>query len=501
MKHNKTIVLFLFLFIPLFSLKALEKEETAKLSLSSINLTDKKSSWDVGICEMKDKGILPAHYSILKTLPNLFYEKLLLCQYHQLKEEEQKAILDRFFEEAILTKQQELSKAQKEFDKLFFSREEISNAKADKQKSIREIFLRIEELKLAREKSFLYSIEAQKKVKLMPEKDESSFFPALTGSPKEFMEEKSLDMLISGEVEYIQGFFYYQIQLHSRYEKEPLLQIKNGGTLNDLPALVSKELSPFIEKILGRAWANVTIETWPMSATIRFNDGEKGVGILNRIYLLPGHYKVRLDAHGYISEEIDLVLEPNEEASHTIRMQKDLGKPIVIQTFPAQVDLYFSSEWKGKTPLLVEDAGVGEPFILRKENFSDFYGNMNDYENISSEIINIDLNSSIYINDTLLKSKRKDLYDSLTMMAVGVPFFLFGFSYDEKWKEFQGKLPSSPFVPSGKGGFTFDKKNFDVQRTLSGLTLLNQAGLSLFISSAINLIIDMVEYVELFDKM
>lgn len=500
MKINKLCAVSFFLLFLLSPLCSQEKEDS-KIPLSSVKLKDQKSFWNIGICEMKDKGIAPAHYNILKTLPNLFYEKLLLCVSHRLTEKEQGSLLKTLFEEEIRSKQQELSRSQKELDKLFFSRNDVSNEKINKQKSIREIFLRIDELKLAKQRFSFYEIENEKKIKLLPEGGESSFFPSLNREPGDFMEENSLDMLIFGEVESIQGFFYYTIRLCSRYEKEPLLEIRNGGTLNDLPNLVSKELSSFIEKVLGRPWANVTIETWPMSATIRFNDGEKGVGILNRIYILPGRYKFRLDAPGYISEEIDLVLEANEEASHSIRMQKDVSNPMVIQTFPAQVDVYFSSEWKGKTPLLVEDAGVGEPFILRREGFSDYYGNMNDYERLSSTLINIEMNSSIYINDDLLKSKRADLYDSLTMMAVGVPLFLFGFSYDEKWKSFQSSQPPLPFIPSGRGGFSFDKKFFDIQRTRSGLNLLNQAGLSLFISSAINLIIDMVEYVELFDKM
>ncbi len=247
--------------------------------------------------------------------------------------------------------------------------------------------------------------------------------------------------------------------------------------------------------VLGRPWASLFLETFPLSATIAFNDGANGVGIINRIYIDPATYLVRLNAPGFIAEEVEVILQPNEEASFSLRMQTDIASPVVLQSFPSGADVYLSSEWKGKTPLLLENAGVSEPFVVRKDNFSDYYGSIEDIEN---SILNFELHSSRFVNEDLFELKRKDMYNSITMLVVGVPFFLFGFAYDEKWKAIQDTdFPANnPIL-----GNRFQQSYFNISTTRNSLALLSQSGIAVFGIGIVNMFVDMIEYVAVYDKM
>lgn len=471
------------------------------LELSSLSLSDPRATWNVGFCQFKAIEVAPHHTNLLKTIPNLIYQKLSNCSDHILTEKEKLFILENIFNEAIRSNQKQISNLQKEIDLLFFDRTQNESTKTSKQKSMRELFLKNDDLLKAMENLEFYKIEDKKKVEFVSASSEDFLFPSLIQTPTEFMQEKKLDMLVSGEVEEVEGYIYFTAAIYSCYSDEPLTKFTKGAASNEVQNIIEASCQQMIEALLGRSWASVTIETMPMSATIRFSDGERGVGIIERIFINPGFYKIRLDAPGFISEEIELSLSGYDELSYSFTMQKDVLNPIVVQTFPSGADLYLSSQWKGKTPLLVEDAGIGEPFIIRKEGFGDFYGNMSDYEKLVAPLVDFDLKSSLYLSENLLQAKRDDLYNSLTMMAVSVPFFLFGLSYDKKWDEFESTISSNPLNYATSGKQRFDKKFFDVKGTRGGLAFINQTGLTLFVVSIINLFIDMVEYVQIYDKM
>lgn len=489
--------------VPLFFFSAISlfAQTNEGLALSSLSLSDPRAKWSVGFCQFQSIALSPSHSNLLKTIPNLIYQKLSNCKEHILTQEEKLFLLENIFDAAIRENQKQLSALQKEIDLLFFNRSDTVSTKTTKQKSIRELFLKIDELTKAKENIDLYTIEPIKQVEFISASGEDFLFPSLIQKPTEFMRDKKLDMFITGVVEEIEGYIYFTASLYSCYSDNPIVEFTSGALANEVQSIIEKSCQKMIEQLLGREWASVTVEAQPFSASIRFNDGERGVGIVERIYIKPGQYKIRLDAPGYISEEIELNLNMYDELSYSFTMQKDLINPIVVQTIPNNADFYLSSQWKGKTPLLIEDAGIGEPFILRKDGFSDYYGSMSDYEELTSPLISLDLKSSLYLSEELLRSKREDLYNSLTMMAVSVPFFLFGLSYDKKWEEFESSLSTNPLSYGTSGIMKFDKNFFDVKRTRSGLALINQAGLTLFVVSIVNLIIDMVEYVQIYDKM
>lgn len=468
-----------------------------------VELTDDRESWKVGVTQFYDRGVTPELSYLLKSIPLVLYEKIKNCESHLLTQNEISFLSKKRIEKELLDKKVSLSGKQKELDELFFDRNATAEKKKAIQTQIRTLYLEIEKLRLFEATPDKVAVETEKSIELVIVSEESPLLINTAGSPAQIIMDNKLDMLVTGRVEQVEGLIYYRIELYNRHLAEPLIIRLNGAEYSKLDELIEEDSKEIVATVLGREWSNIIIETWPLTAVIRFSDGEKGVGIISRTYMEPGTYLVRLDAPGFISEEIEVILHYGEKLDYKLRMQKDLNYPVVLQSYPAGADIYLSSEWVGKTPMLVENGGFDEPFVIRKEGYTDFYGTLEEQEMV---LQNITLLSSDFMTASLLEQKRDDMYNSLTMMAIGVPFFLFGLGFNEKFEDTMAEMTSKVSSTTTVDGVVttsnnFSKDYYDLSTSKAGMTLLNEIGFTLFASSIINLFIDMVQYVNVYDNM
>jgi len=227
-----------------------------------------------------------------------------------------------------------------------------------------------------------------------------------------------LDLLITGNIEKVDEYFYIEVSGYYTSTSEKILIYSNAGSTDDIETMAFEAANELRSVILGRAWAILKVVTDREDALI-YSDGRLiGIGSTEIKTMEPG--TVFLEAIGtdnsYWSSEMELSsLEVNTIEGTLSRIEVDF---LTLSTEPPNADVYIGARWAGKTPLnlpMYDDKNLW--ITIRSEGFYDigFELSKDNPENIFYELVEVDL--------TPLENfqlKKKQFYKSLGWFSISV---------------------------------------------------------------------------------
>ncbi len=458
-----------------------------------VELKDSFKSWNVIITSFAYENLSLENVYLAQTLPLKIASVLKGYDKHVLSVKEKLGYANIIINGEVLKVRQNIDKLNRDIHKLDLKDYELS---LEDKHSDEELSL-YKKLEKERKRFKLLSSYNPSDIVFPVEKDivylESSsqfskLFSPVSDMYGDFLKKNSADLLITGSLSEMAGYLYYRIEVFSRPLDRTILVLEGGGSPETLSSQIDGNIDDLISVVLGRKWCSVVVKTNPITANINIGDKYFGTGIYRNDNLLPGKYIVSVDAPGYLEEIIEIDVGFKENKEFEVVLVKDKAPAILINSFPSGADIYLSSLWVGKTPMLISNGGVEEPFLIRASGYADFVDVLNP------KVTNMDivLNSMNFDFNSYIKDKREDFYVSLAglMFALPISILSYGF-YDYYQKDLVDKKN------------LVNSNNREFQRLTSTMYGIN----SVFVGSAIlassmvvALVIDMIDYVKVYDE-
>lgn len=480
------------LFLGIFSLMcagALFAEETDYVE--TLSLKDGTAEWNVAVSFFDTQNISLENRYLASSLPLKIYTTLLNYQTHIFSDEERMKYAEKIIENARQTILKEAADLRKSFDELDFEvfKSSILNARQTKEW---ELLQKRDELNkkirfLEEFKPEDIKINPERTIVVLRESDSSELFAPVIDKQKQFAEEKKADLLIFGQLEEMAGYIYYRVGAYSSILDRIVFEVEGGGSPDIIEGQIIEHLNDLITVVIGHEWADLTVAVLPITASIQIGEKYSGSGVFRNNSIEPGTYVMTVEAPGYIGEEVELVLNPKETKTLSVALIRNTVPPVVINTYPPGADVYLSSLWVGATPFLVENGGLNEPLMLKKDGYLDLVSALTPSGNTNLDFV---MKSTAFNRDEYLKQKRKDFYFNIAGLAISIPMTLLSSGYQTR---FLNSIPDAT-----------EDNAVQRQQIIFGykaMTMLFTVGIVLDAMMAAGLIIDMIDYIKVYDNM
>ena len=309
---------------------------------------------------------------------------------------------------------------------------------------------------------------------------------SFSGSLQRAIAEKA-DLLIFGQLEEMAGYIYYRVGAYSSILDRIVFEVEGGGSPDIIEGQIIEHLNDLITVVIGHEWADLTVAVLPITASIQIGEKYSGSGVFRNNSIEPGTYVMTVEAPGYIGEEVELVLNPKETKTLSVALIRNTVPPVVINNYPPGADGYLSSRWVGATPFLVENGGLNEPLMLKKDGYLDLVSALTPSGNTNLDFV---MKSTAFNRDEYLKQKRKDFYFNIAGLAISIPMTLLSSGYQTR---FLNSIPDAT-----------EDNAVQRQQIIFGykaMTMLFTVGIVLDAMMAAGLIIDMIDYIKVYDNM
>lgn len=477
-----SLVFFLVLSGPLFA-----AEENY---IETLNLKDNSTEWNIAVSFFSTQNISIENRYLASSLPLKIYTTLLNYQTHTLSEEERLRYAEKVIDNARQTLLKESAELRKSFDEFDFD-VSVSASAQTRQTKEWELLQKWETLngKFQYLKDFSPSdmeIAEERKIVLLRESDSGELFTPVGDKLKQFASEKKADLLVFGRLEEMAGYIYYRIAAYSTILDKTVFDAEGGGAPDKIEDQVSEHLKDLITVVVGYPWTDFTVSVMPVTASIRIGDDYSGSGVYRNNSMKPGTYTMTVEAPGYIGEEVELVLNPKETKTLSVSLIRNPVPPVVINTFPSGADVYLSSLWVGTTPFLIENGGVNEPLMLKRDGYLDLVSALNPESGNKMDFV---LKSSAFDLDGYMNSKRKDFYFNIAGLALSIPLTILANGYQTR---FLNSIPEA----------TEDNAVQRQQIIFGYKAMATVFSVSIVLNAimATGLIVDMIDYVKVYDS-
>lgn len=461
-------IILILLSIPLYLFPA----ETYELNdFFPENILDK--NWIIGFTALEGVELLKGNQYLIHSIPQLLAEQLAMPLEHiysdSEREEYQKSLLNAEISKLV----NQLMNEKAAFDKLFFT-----NPGTSEYKNAYDNYIdKTEEIK--NKISFLRTVDYSKipfpeksPVELYNSGEQDVLIDYPDFSVFEFARKNSIDLVISGEIEQIEGYFYIKIYaVHTESGKEVFVfeNALSSVTIYDfLPGLVND----LIGIILGREWANLTIIPVPADSVVQINGEVKGIGSIQEKYISPGLVDVEVIHNGYKTVKESFLLNPFENAEIEMELKKKETKNLLLNSNPLGADVYLNSYWIGKTPIMIDLPYESQLLILQKEGYDDI-----SYKFTEEIPARLDFTLREDLIDELSwhEKKRNRFYAVMGVWVISLPV---------------------PFIINDYIQDINDTTNLssNIERRLEVLRFVKRAGVILTAALFVNTIVHLIEY-------
>lgn len=488
MKHSPRLLVFvtlLTLTTPLLAKKKVDYIET-------LSLKETRKEWSIGVAFFSTENISLENQYLASSIPLKIFTTLLEYENHLLSPEEKIKYGERIIQQTQENLSKEAAELQKSLDLLDFEgmKKSIENPRRTKEW---DILQKWEELDQKNQFLKDFSVEEiqfdhQRTIKMIQEGEGQQLLrPVVANRQRQVAKDKDADLLIYGQMEELAGYIYYRIYGYNYILDKIVFDVEGGGTPENMEDQVAEQLKDLITVVVGHSWSNLVIDATPMTASIKIDDFASGTGVYRNNSIEPGRYTLMVEAPGYIGEEIELILKPKETKTLTVALIRNTAPPMVINTFPPNADLYISSLWVGATPFLVEKGGVEEPIMVKKKGYLDLVSVLNPQEGGHMDFV---LKSTAFNREDYLKQKRMDFYFNIAGLAVSIPMAILAGGYRDRFLNSIPEPTSTNAVQRQELIFGYKAMN-----TIFSVSIV------LNIMMATGLIVDMIDYIKVYDSM
>ena len=329
---------------------------------SPVPPADPRPEWRVGFTELQPLGLAAANAYLASSIPRLLIERLASIQRHSLSPAQRRAHRERILTAAARTVTRRLGAARERRSELQLA----GGATAAVDAQLRDLELRMEELRFLTSTPERVAVAPRKPLRIVADAGGERLLPAPEFSALSVAQAADLDLLITGELEEFDDFFYLEI---TALETTPLetTGLATAGaqavlTVRDvLPrAGVGEALAPLADALarllLGEPWAVLTVEPDPAHAAVYVDGTFAGTGVTELSYQTLGPHQVRVTAHRHQPLERTVALTATG-LRVALRLDPAAPRPLAVDSAPPGAALYLDSLYAGTTPLTVDASG------------------------------------------------------------------------------------------------------------------------------------------------
>lgn len=311
----------------------------------------KKDVWQWGVAAFSSKGLDGDLAPLANNLPLQLLQGWPGITTHTLTAAETAWYRDSTLKKAVTDSKKALSDLLSARDALLFKRNASLTERGDLEKRISDARLNLAWLETLTADQIEVPATAAAKVLEVP--DQGGLLEPLTGDPAEYMKAKNLDLLVSGEVS-VYRKTYLRITVKVWGAGGSLVtEWKDDLESGEAVARISAARQDLTSAVLGRAWAELSIEAEPTDAEIYWGEKFLGVGAVSLPWAEPGSYNIKIIRPNYVpfQETVKLENRQTKVVRQTLALRQKAG--FVVATEPPGADVYLASAWVGKSPVEV----------------------------------------------------------------------------------------------------------------------------------------------------
>ena len=325
---------------------------------------DTRGDWRVGITALRAVHLSQQNAYLASAIPRLLLERLAPVRRHRLSADERLGRARLVLTGATRVARERVAELQRRRDRAALARTEtdeleqqLVEARARLQ-ALRE--LPLEELEIADHKPLVMTEVGS----------DDRLLPAPRFSPLQAVREADLDLLITGDLEEVDGVLFMQIRaLDANLDRQVLSfrDVVRGERLDATLAEVERQLA---ELLLGEPWGTLTVAPTPAQSAVYVDGVFAGLGVIELPYQVLGPHTVRVTAPGHEPLERTLTLAASGSTLAPV-LEPSPPRPVTVVSEPPGATLYLDSRYLGTTPLQVAASERPARVLVRLEGYRD----------------------------------------------------------------------------------------------------------------------------------
>ena len=325
---------------------------------------DTRADWRVGITALREVRVAAHNAYLASAIPRLLLERLAPIRRHRLSADERLGRARLVLADAARAESERVAELQRRRDRQALARTETADL--DRQLTVARGRLRElrdlppEELAIASHKPLVMAAVGS----------DDPLLPAPRFSPLQAAREADLDLLITGELEEVEGVLFMQIFTVDRNLRRRVLSYRDvvrGERLDDTLAEVERKLA---QLLIGEPWGTLTVAPTPAQSAVYVDGVFAGLGVTELPYQTLGPHTVRVTAPGHEPLESTVTLAGS---GYTLAPALDPlpPRPVTIVSEPPGAALYLDSSYLGVTPLQVTASEPPARVLVRLAGYRD----------------------------------------------------------------------------------------------------------------------------------
>jgi len=337
-----------------------------KASDPPAGLADDEADWVLGFAAFRGRDLSPENLHLLHSIPLLLQRGLTSVGVHYFTAEEKLGYRKAVIQRALRKRAAALETLRRERDALLFKESDPAVRESKTGQYDLKIREAVEELnRLAALPPEAVEFPDSKPIRLAAGDRDEALLAAPLFSPLQAALQKSVNRLVWGRVEEVQGFLYLEV-----HALDAALQ-RDTFTYND--ALARDELGAAIEQLVeglkrdvwGRDWASLAVRTDPPQAAIYLDGVLVGAGQARLDFIAPGQREVRVELEGYAAQTRTVDLQSYTLLELEVELEKLERPTIRLTSEPPGAAVYRGSTWLGETPLQLSEPDSPDRILLR----------------------------------------------------------------------------------------------------------------------------------------
>lgn len=331
---------------------------------------DTSTSYRVAVSVFSGDGLSADNEYLLQGIPLLLVQTISALQTHHFGSTELSEYRKRLLEAAI-------AGARSQIDSLYQTRSNILFQFADPTSALKTSTENIDKAE-----SRLHFLEGFNPAKISVNTDKpvelvkGSNGEALIGRPSvsaaQTAKDLKLGLLVWGTIDQVEDYLVVRISTYDAATGKSVFDYKQTLSPSNVLNSASAVSDQLVKSVLGRDFGNLSLEVSPASALVYLDGNFYGIGGGTIRYLTTGTHRVEFRAPGYASQTVATIVQPFETVTQKITLQNLARPEVAVSSFPEGADVYLSSEWKGKTPVMVALPSGDDALVLRLSGYHDF---------------------------------------------------------------------------------------------------------------------------------
>ena len=327
-------------------------------------LADPRADWRVGVTALRAVHLSAQNGYLASAIPRLLLERLAPIRRHRLSADERLGRARLVLADATRVVSEQLAEIQRRRDRAALARAET----ADLEQQIAAARARLRVLRELPPEEL--EIAVHKPLILTEVPSDDPLLPAPRFSPLQAAREADLDLLVTGELEEVEGVLFMQIQaLDVNLERQVLSfrDVVRAERLDDTLVEAERELA---DLLLGEPWATLTVAPTPAQSGVYVDGVFAGLGVIELPYQVLGPHTVRVAAAGHepLQRTVTLAAGGNTFAP---ALEPLAPPPVTIVSEPPGATLYLDARYLGVTPLQVAAAARPARVLVRLDGYRD----------------------------------------------------------------------------------------------------------------------------------